>query len=246
MDRILYISKVALGNVERAQAAHANNLANVSTVGFRADLARVLGTDVDGTVQQSGAAKVSHTEGVDMSHGTQMLTDRSLDFAINGDGLLAVLLSDGSEGFTRNGSLQIDASGQLLSYDGHLVLGQGGPIAVPPGENLLIGSDGTLTIQPEGQGPESLVTLDRLKLVNPPASEIARHPTGYLARVDREVSVADINVRVTSGFLESSNVSAINELTRMLALSRQFELEVRMMRVADENDQAASQLLRIG
>jgi flagellar basal-body rod protein FlgF len=246
MDRLLYISTVGLNNIDQAQAARAHNLANVSTTGFRADLARVMATEVTGDGYQARVYGVNEDAGVDMSQGAHIETGRSLDLAINGDGLLSVLLPNGQEGYTRDGALQIDATGRLLSAEGFEVIGLGGPIALPPIENILIGADGTLTVRPEGQGADSLVQIDQLKLVNPAAGELTKDPSGFLVPKLAGALPADLNVTVTSGFLESSNVNAVNELTGILALSRQYELEVRMMRIAEENDEAASQLLRIG
>ena len=246
MDNLLYISTVGLSNIDQAQAARANNLANVSTTGFRADLARVMATEVGGDGYQARVYGVNETQGVDMSAGAQNETGRALDVAIDGDGLLSVRLPNGEEGYTRNGALQVDALGRLLSSDGFEVLGQGGPISLPPVESVLIGNDGTITIRPEGQGAESLVQLDQLKLVNPPANQLRKDATGYLTLKAGGAAPADLGVTVNSGFLESSNVNAVDELTQILSLSRQYELEVRMMRIAEENDQSASQLLRIG
>jgi flagellar basal-body rod protein FlgF len=246
MDNLLYISTVGLSNIDQAQAARANNLANVSTTGFRADLARVMATQVDGDGYQARVYGVNESQGVDMSAGTQNETGRALDVAINGEGLLSVRLPNGDEGYTRNGALQIDALGRLLSTDGFEVLGQGGPIALPPSESVLIGSDGTITVLPEGQSAESLVQIDQLKLVNPEPGQLRKDATGHLVLKDGEIAQADLGVTVTSGFLESSNVNAVDELTQILSLSRQYELEVRMMRIAEENDQSSSQLLRIG
>ena len=164
MDRLLYISTVGLSNIDQAQTARAHNLANVSTVGFRADLARVMATEVTGDSYRSRVYGVNESGGVDMSYGSQTDTGRDLDLAINGDGLLSVRLPDGQEGYTRNGALMLDPAGRLLSAEGFEVLGQGGPIALPPIESIVIGADGTLTVRPEGQGPESLVQIDQLKL----------------------------------------------------------------------------------
>jgi len=245
MDRLLYVSTVGLSNIDQAQAARAHNLANVSTTGFRGDLARVMATEVTGDGYQARVYGVNQHSGVDMSQGAMSETGRNLDIAINGEGLISIALPDGQQGYTRNGALQIDALGRLLSADGYEVIGQGGPIALPPLETIVIGSDGTITVRPEGQGADSLVQIDQLKLVNPPAESLRKHATGHLVLNDGSEAQTDVNVSVTSGFLESSNVNAVNELTEILSLSRQYELEVRMMRMAEENDESASQLLRI-
>ncbi len=246
MDRLVYISAVGLGNIEQAQAARANNLANVSTNGFRADLARVMTTEVQGDGYQGRAYGVNDGMGVDMSHGNMIETGRDLDLAVSGDGLFSVLMPDGSEGYSRNGALQIDSAGRLMNAQGLQVMGRGGPIALPPFESIVFGADGAITIRPQGQGPDALVQIDQLKLVNPDPQTLVKDSSGLLVDAAGETLVPADEVRVQAGFLESSNVNAMNELTEILSLARQFELEVRMMKTAESNDEAAAQLLRIG
>lgn len=246
MDRLLYVSAVGLGNIEQAQAARANNLANVSTNGFRADLAHVMSSEVDGQGYRARVYGVNEAKGVDLSHGPAIETGRALDVSINGDGLFSVISPDGTEGYTRNGAFQVDAAGRLLTQQGHPVLGEGGPIALPPFETIVFGRDGTITVRPQGQGPDALVQVDQLKLVSEAPANLRKNGAGLLVTKDELPLNGDPDVLVTSGFLEGSNVNAINELTEILALARQFELEVRMMKVAEENDSAAAQLLRIG
>ena len=246
MDNAIYISTVGLANIEQAQALRANNLANVNTNGFRADLASVVSkeTYVDG--YRTRVYAVNDEAGVDLSPGVLKETARNLDLAVVGSGYLTVQLPDGREGYTRDGALSVDSAGRLLNSRGMQVMGVGGPIALPPFETIVFGADGTLTIRPQGQNPEALVQVDRLKLVNPTPDEIAKDGTGMLVGRNDVVFEPATDVNVRMGFLESSNVNAVNELTDILALARQFELEVRMMRVVEENDEAAQQLLRIG
>ncbi len=246
MDRLLYISTVGAANIERAQALHANNLANVSTTGFRADLARAESRWVEGDGHPARVYGVSEAERVDLSSGVKQATGRMLDIAVEGEGFIAVELPEGGEGFTRDGALRLDSLGRLYSSKGLPVLGEGGPIALPPFESIVIGGDGVITVQPEGQGPDTLVQVDRIKLVNPPADSIEKGAHGLMQRSDDLIEPPDANVKVVSGFLESSNVNAVNEMTEILSLARQFEIEVRMMQTAQQNDEAASQLLRVG
>ena len=246
MDRMLYISAVGLRNVEQAQTAHANNLANVSTHGFKADLARVMASEVGGEGYRSRVYGAGVGNGIDLSPGAQVQTERQLDLAINGPGLFAVSRADGSEGYTRNGAMQIDVNGRLLSAQGQQVMGQAGPIALPPFESIDFGIDGSITIRPLGQAPDALVQIDRLKIVDAPAERVSKGRDGLLEdNLGQGFPLLD-TASVNSGFLESSNVNAISELTSILALARQFELEVKMMKVAETNDETASQLLRIG
>ena len=246
MDRLLYVSAVGLANIERAQTARANNLANVSTTGFRADLARVSSSEVSGEGYRTRVYGVNEGAGVDFSRGVNVATDRNLDVAVNGDGLLAVLQADGTEAYTRNGRLQIDSLGQLTTANGMPVVGLDGPIVLPPFETVVIAKDGGITIRPQGQGPEALVQTAQLKLVNPPAGDVSKAATGLLVANNGLPFEAAENVEVEAGFLESSNVNAVNELTEILSLARQFELEVRMMKVAETTDEAATSLLRVG
>ncbi len=246
MDRLLYVSTVGLSNIERAQAAHANNLANVSTNGFRADLARVMAEEVDGDVYRARVYGVNAGAGVDLSSGTQTETGRELDVAVNGAGFFEVLDGNGEAGYSRDGAFQVDQFNQLVNSRGQQVMGRGGPIVLPPYESLLVGADGAITVRPQGQGPEALVVIDHLKLVKPEAADVYKDGTGLLRNHEGVPFDMDPSVQVNSGFLETSNVNAINELTEILSLARQFELEVKMMKVAETNDEAASQLLRIG
>ncbi len=189
---------------------------------------------------------VNEGAGVDFAQGAQIATERSLDVAIAGSGFLSVLDAQGEEAYSRDGRLQIDSLGRMLDAKGQQLMGRGGPVAVPPYENILLGGDGSITIQPLGQGPEALVLVDHLKLVDPPTNSLHKAANGNIYGPNKAVYEVAPNVQINSGFIESSNVNAINELTEILSLARQFELEVRMMKVAETNDEAGSQLLRIG
>lgn len=245
MDRLLYISTIGASQIEQAQTVHANNLANVSTTGFRADFAQAQSRWVEGDGYPARVYGITQSPGTDLSSGLLRQTDRNLDVAIEGEGFLTVQMPDGTEAFSRAGALQVDAVGRLLGAEGLPVVGDGGPIALPPYETLVVGGDGSITVRPEGQGPETLVQIGRLKLVNPAPEDIAKATNGLLVRKDGLPQAADPDVSVVSGFLESSNVNAVHELTEILGLARQFELEVRMMQMAQTNDEAASQLVKV-
>jgi flagellar basal-body rod protein FlgF len=246
MDRLLYISTIGAAQIEQAQAVHSHNLANVSTNGFRAEFAQAQSRWVEGDGYPARVYGITQVPGSDFSEGIPQSTGRALDVAVQGPGFLSVQLPDGSEGFTRAGDLQLDSVGRLLSREGMPVLGDNGPIALPPYESLVIGGDGSLTVRPQGQGPETLAQVARLKLVNPNVEDLVKDATGFFKRSDGAPQAADPGVQVVSGFLESSNVNAVNELTEILSLARQFELEVRMMRTAQTNDESASQLVQVG
>ena len=182
--------------------------------------------------------------GWDQSQGALQSTGRDLDVGIQGEGWIAVQGTDGREAYTRAGDLRIDPNGLLMNGAGHYVLGDAGPLAVPPHSSVMIGADGTVSIVPIGQGPETTATVGRIKLVNPPAETLVRSEDGLFRTNDGADAPPDANVRLASGVLEASNVNVANAMVKMIELSRQFDLQVKAMRTAEENATSSAQLLR--
>jgi len=151
---------------------------------------------------------------------------------------------DGSEAYSRSGELNIDTSGMLRTGTGLPVLGNGGPIAIPPAESITIGIDGSITIRPLGSGAQELAQIDRIRLVNPENSNLVKGTDGLMRTRDGAIAVPDAQVRLESGFLEGSNVNAVEALTSIIGLSRQFELQVKLMHDAEENSAAVARLLQ--
>jgi flagellar basal-body rod protein FlgF len=245
MDKMLYVSMTGASQNTLAQRSHANNLANISTNGFRRDFEQARALPVYGDTFPSRVYAMSERPGTDFTPGALQETGRDLDVAISGQGWLAVQAADGGEAYVRTASLQIDALGQLRTGNGLPVLGNGGPIAVPPEQKVEIGQDGTITIRALGEGPSVMAEVDRLKLVNPDLKQMEKGADGLIRFKGPAPAVADANVRVTSGFLETSNVNAVEEMTAILSLSRQFELQVKMMRTAEDNSAAMARVLQM-
>jgi len=245
MDKALYIGMSGASQMMRAQTVHANNLANVSTTGFRADLAQSRAMQVFGEGMPSRVYAMTENPGTDLRSGPLDQTGNDLDVAIRGEGWLAVLAGDGSEAYTRAGDLRINTFGELLTGSGLPVLGNNGPVVLPPHEKLEIGSDGTISVREIGQGPEVLASLDRLKLVNPEDAALVKGADGLMRRQDGAVEPPDGQVRVVSGYLEGSNVNAVSAMADMISLSRQYEMNVRMMQTAQENSEASARLLQM-
>ncbi len=217
----------------QAQAVNANNLANASTDGFKAEIAYYSSLNLSGEISSTA----------DLSQGTVRTTGRELDIAINGEGWFAVIGADGTEAYTRRGDLQIDAFGQITNGAGQLLLGNKGPISLPPFGSVEIGTDGTVSILPLGQGPNTLAVVDRIKLVTLEPSDLERGDDGLLRLKEDALVNADAAVNVISGALEGSNVNVVGEMVKMIDLARRFEGEIRLMKSAQENSAALAEIM---
>ena len=245
MDRLLYIAMTGAKEAMTAQAINTNNLANASTVGFRADFQASLTQQLYGAGHDSRAYATVTDAGVDFAPGSIMSTGRELDVAVNGDGWIAIQAPDGSEAYTRAGDLNVDNLGRLTTGAGHPVLGNGGPITIPPYAKLDIAADGTISLQPLGQPATTLAVIDRLKLVNPDVSDLHKGDDGMIRLKDNEVAVADASVSLVSAPLEGSNVNTVQALVRMIELARTYETHIKMMNTAEKNDQASADMVRL-
>nr|WP_100549217.1 MULTISPECIES: flagellar basal body rod protein FlgF [unclassified Pseudomonas] len=245
MDKLLYVAMTGASQNALAQKAHANNLANISTSGFRADLEQARAMPVFGDSYPSRVYAMSERPGTDFTPGALQETGRDLDVSIEGNGWIAVQAPDGNEAYVRTASLVVDALGMLRTGNGLPVMGNAGPIAVPPEEKVEIGQDGTISIRALGEAPNVLAEVDRIKLVNPDTAQMRKGRDGLIHMRDGQLLEADANVRLHSGFLESSNVSAVGEMTAILALSRQFELHVKMMNTAKEGSESMARVMQI-
>ncbi len=246
MDRMLYIAMNGASQVMQAQAVNANNLANVSTTGFKADLAQFRAMPVFGPGMPSRVYGMVERPASDLSSGTVIATGRELDMAVQGDGWIAVQAADGSEAYTRSGDLHISSAGLLVNGAGHPVLGaSGAPIAIPPNEKLDIGVDGTITIRPLGQQANVLAQVDRIKLVKPDNAEMVKGDDGLMRANSGAPLPPDATVRLAGGELESSNVNAVDSMVRIIELARQYETQVKLMNTAKEDDASSDRLMRL-
>ncbi len=247
MDRLLYTAMSGARQLMEAQAVNSHNLANVSTIGFRADLHAAVQSRVPGAGLETRVQSVGQNLGWNQSVGPQMHTGRELDVAVQGTGFIAVQARDGSEGYSRAGDLRVDENGLLRTGAGLAVLGDGGaPIAVPQHSSISIGEDGTVSIVPLGQTANTSTTVDRIRLVNPDPALLAKGSDGLLRMNDGSSPASDAAVTLRSGTLEGSNVNAANALVEMIQIARQYEMQVKLMTTVEENDQRSSQLLRLG
>lgn len=246
MDRSLYVAMTGATQIMRAQAEVSHNLANASTTGFKAELSAFRALPVLGEGLPTRINAVDRGTGYDFSPGTLTTTGRDLDVAVQGPGWIAVQSPDGSEGYTRAGNLQITPDGVLTDARGDPVLGDGGPISVPPASHISIGADGTVSVVPLGEGPDTMASIGRIRLVNPPVDQLQQGSDGLMHLQDGSDAPPDASVRLASGVLEGSNVDPSTALVKMIELSRQFDMQMQSIHTADQNAQAASQLLQAG
>jgi len=245
MDRLIYTAMTGAKHVMEQQANTSNNLANVTTTGFRAQLNSFRAVPVISEGLPTRAFVVDATVGTDFASGVIQQTGRSLDVAVQGKGWLAVQLEDGSEAYTRHGSLKMNENGLLQTHAGLTVAGDGGPISIPPDVTVTIAKDGTVSAI--GTGPKAAATiLGRLKLVNPPEQTLTRGDDGLFRIAGGGAADVDENVTLVGGALESSNVNVVESMVNMISLARQFEMNMSLLKNAESNATKASQLFGLG
>jgi len=244
MDKMIYVAMTGARAAMQAQSVVSHNVANVSTTGFRALQHTLQSAPIRGDGFQSRINTIGRADSWDSSTGALVNTNRELDVAIQGEGWLTVQMENGDEAYTRGGNLRVNTAGMLETATGQLVLGNGGPISLPEYQKIDIGKDGMISIVPKGQKPDTIAQIDRLKLVNPPAAELISAGNGMFRKREGD-ALPDPNVLINSGQLEESNVNPAQALVEMIELSRHYEAQIRAMHTAEENDQAASRLMRV-
>lgn len=243
MDRLIYTTMTGAKHVLEQQAVTAHNLANANTTGFRAEMNAFRSVPVVSDGMNTRSFVVETTVGADLTPGIMQQTGRPLDVAVQGQGFIAVQLADGSEAYTRNGNLQISANGQLQTRDGNDVMGDGGPIAIPPEVAVSIAPDGTVSTVPTTGVPNAVATLGRIKLVNPEERDIVRGGDGMFRMRAGGAAEADANVQLVSATLEGSNVNVVQAMVNMIENARQFDMQMKMMQNAESNARQASSVL---
>ncbi|WP_431025794.1 flagellar basal body rod protein FlgF [Halomonas sp. H5] len=244
MDRILYTAMSGAKQSMDQQSVVSHNLANAGTSGFRAQLHAMRAVPVEGDgLLPTRVSVAATTPGADFSPGPMSTTGRDLDVAIEGNGWLAVQAPDGTEAYTRRGDIQVDGDG-VLRIAGHPVIGDDGPMVVPLGARLSMGADGTVSAIGEGQQADALVDVGRIKLVDPGEAPLVRGDDG-LFRAPAGALPQDEAVRLASGTLEGSNVSAIESMVSMIDVARRYEMQMKVISTADENAQRANSLLSL-
>jgi len=240
---MLYTAMNSAQQAMQAQTAISHNLSNANTTGFKSHLNTFTSWHVNGPGYNTRIMNQQDADDIDMSMGSMMTTGRELDVAINGDGFIAVQTESGGEAYTRAGDLRLDSAGRLTTGAGFAVLGNGGPISIPPAEKIEIGLDGSISILPVGQSAESLVVADRIKLVNPDINNLQKDKDGLLYIQSGLIENPAVEVKLENGVLEQSNVNAVGQMIELISNARQFETSIKLMQEAKALDESSSRLL---
>lgn len=242
MDKLIYTAMTGAKYALSRQDTHAQNLANASTPGYRAESAAFRAVPLAGSPTR--VFVLDSTTGADFSPGVVNQTGRNLDVAFTGEGWFAVEGRDGREAYTRNGGFVVSSEGMLQTSSGLNVLSDGGPMQIPANATVSIESDGTVTAQPTAQ-PSSVIDVGRIKLANPPVADLTRSADGMFRLKSGGTAPVDETLRVSTGAIEGSNVNVVESLVGMIAVSRQFELQMKLLQNAETNEQQASRLLAL-
>ncbi len=245
MDRMLYVAMSGAKQILHAQAINSNNLANVSTTGFRAELVDAESRQLYGPGHASRVNSIIDKTSTDFTNGTIATTGRNLDVAVNGKGWFVIQTNNGTEALSRNGNFKISAEGMLVNNNNQPVMGESGPISIPQAQKVEINGNGTVSVVPVGEPATAVVVLDRLKLVNPNNGDLIKGSDGLIRLKDGSEFTNDASISIVSGSLENSNVNAIGAMVNMIELQRQFEMQIKLMRQAEQNDEQTAQMLRL-
>ncbi len=246
MDKMVYTAMTGARHIVEQQAVTANNLANATTTGFRAQLDAFRAVPLLGPGLPTRTMVVDTTMGADFSQGSLQSTGRELDVGVQGAGWIAVQLEDGSEAYTRNGNLTLNENGVLQVQGGKQVAGDGGAnITIPPNTTIGIGRDGTVSGISTATPGGAVTVLGRIKLVNPPPEQMVRGADGLFRLRDGAQADADATVRLAAGTLEASNVNVVNEMVNMISQARAFEMHMALLKNAESNDTRAAQMLSL-
>ncbi|GAB0112353.1 flagellar basal body rod protein FlgF [Pseudoalteromonas distincta] len=246
MDKMVYIAASGAKQSLTGLALKANNLANANTTGFKSDFAQARSMQAFGEGLPTRVFSMQERPGSDMTSGGIIETGRDLDIAMSDNAWLSVQDASGNEAYTKAGTLNITAEGILQTSHGRQVIGEGGPIILPvPIEKIEFSKDGTIQVRPQGAPATFLENVDRLKVVEANSRQLEKGNDGLFRPKPNEEVAVSANVQVLGGTLEMSNVNPVHEMVDMINHQRQFELQVKLMKTAEEIDERQDQLLRI-
>jgi flagellar basal-body rod protein FlgF len=245
MDKLIYTAMTGAKQTMARQDTLSHNLANANTAGFRADTTAFRAVPIRGAGEGTRVFTLETMPGVDLSSGPVQHTGRELDVALSDGGFLAVQARDGGEAYTRAGALEVDATGMLQTRGGLLVIGDGGPISIPQDSRIAIARDGTISASPLTGAQNGATVVGRLKLVNVSEAEMVKGGDGLLRTRTGDPLSMDESIGLSSGSLEGSNVNVVEAMIGMIAVARQFDMQMKILQTAEADARAATQLLSV-
>uniref|UniRef100_UPI0035CB50D2 flagellar basal body rod protein FlgF n=1 Tax=uncultured Sphingomonas sp. TaxID=158754 RepID=UPI0035CB50D2 len=245
MDKLVYTAASGLKAHLASQAAIANNMANASTIGFRADRVVFDRLSLKGSEFETRTPSSAEVVDADRKAGTIQQTGRPLDVAVASDSWLTVQATDGTEAYTRRGDLEIAPSGVLQTGDGFPVIGSGGPITIPPAQSVSISSSGEISIVPIGGDAKNPQIIDTLKLASAKGSTTVKGTDNLLYVKGGGVLPADMDAKIESGALEGSNVNMTQALVDMIENQRSYEVQANLMKSAKDMDESSASVMRL-
>ena len=245
MDKLIYTAASGLKAHLASQAAIANNMANASTIGFRADRVVFDRLNLEGSGFDTRSPASAEVMDADRKPGAIQQTGRPLDVAITGESWMAVQATDGTEAYTRRGDLSVNLSGTLETGDGFPVMGANGPITVPPAQSVKIGDDGSVIVVPVGGDPANPQIVDKIKLASPKGTETVKGLDNLLHVKGGGILPDDPEAKVEGGALEGSNVNMTQALVDMIENQRSYEVQANLMKDAKDMDENAASVMRV-
>jgi len=238
MDRMIYLSMAGAKAAMHRQEVLSHNLANVSTTGFREEMAAFRAVPVRGDGASTRVYALETTLGYKPDAGALQATNRNLDVAMKGNAWMAVQSLEGTEAYTRAGALEVNAEGLLVTVGGLQVVGDSGPITVPANSAVVIAPDGTVSAAAPGAKPQA---VGKIKMVTPEKA-LTRGNDGLFRNPSGDLD-ADPAARLQDGALEGSNVSPVETMVAMITAARQFEQQMKLITTSEKQEQTAAKLL---
>lgn len=248
MDRFAYTSLAAINELALKRQALVNEVANVSTTGFKRSLEATLGSvradgpGFDTRIQPQAVTK----DIIDLSAGAIQVTGNPMNIAMTGQSVLGVIAADGSNAYTRRGELRVTPEGALETSNGYLVRGDGGPVTVPANLLISFAPDGSVVGTDPATGEQQV--LAQLHLREASTTPLVRRPDGLFTPQDAaggDVPQGEVLPGLIAGALEGSNVNAMGAMVELMDHARSFEMAMKTIKESKDLDQDSSSMMRL-
>ena len=249
MDKLVHTALTSMRLSNHGDTLQSSNLANASVPGFRRDLqaaqeVRLLASEDH---LRSRAFTIRDTKNIfSEEQGEITFTGLATDVAINGQGYFIIQDGERAPHLSRRGDLRINAQNQLSDGVGALMLDNNlQPIVLPPFQDISIGEDGRITITPVGAEPGDTIVVGFLGTTLAQDVPLEKSLDGAIRQPDGTIPPADQQAQILTGSLETSNVNSVEELVENIRRQREYELNVKLISIARDLDEAGASLMRM-